>query len=427
MSGFTHTQSRQMLLPKGDQAPFTGPLYPGGGAIGVNEGQLVIRTKDRDGHIPLTAIAPTAITAATGHIQFGVATDKVRASNVNPMSGTQRFDESAFFDVAKVKYKVGEASMGALAVTALFASFDPQDGEEYGLGFQIVSARNVREHTAAGDRIICGVRLPEDVTDYDNAKSFLMGRLVAEANLQSDAADTDGRREFVVFAINSQGNGGTAISAITAGTSIKPNSDSNGVNISPLMKRSLKLFTDENVDFANASIVEVVENHGVDAGDDVIDGVIVIGLDQQEAIHDELLGSRVDIHVSPVYGFADYTAQTTVGRTGSRQEVSKGDSWEKEFREGAFGKTGLTEVEGVTNAIVKRESGIDKSKYYDCYVFYGTSVEQTFTIGQRVEQMVQILLPVTLTIDASGDVQRTQDYPQVKAAMDNVITQLDAI
>lgn len=413
----------QVLVPRGNHPFKAGQLFPGT-SYDVEPGQIVFTQRDRRGkEITTVGLDPSTVTKATADVRILVATPLVRKAVLNAIGGQVHFDESQYMPIDRVEVEYGQATLGRGSAYALTLDSEVLENQPYYITLQLKSRRNSREYGVRGDSVQFVKEMPEDLDDIASPKAHLFGGLVHKANMLSLLARPDiGRKEYVAFAIALGGGTGTRISDLTVGTSIKPTADAREVRFDEhLMRAVAKVRTDATfAGFQNATIVPMAGDpmaYGATASP--VDGMIVFSIDHQDiAVHDRLLGARVNCNVDYGDSFRAEGALVRDAFVGAANDISSGEEWQKVYEQsGAQNRTGLPQIEGGTDSIVKRDSFIEKDAYYDCYTFFWEAKERGMADTQVLEQIVRVLVKVELTTTPNGTVSRNVLEVNANAAL----------
>jgi hypothetical protein len=420
MSKFKKTNKlgpEQIFVVKGDRVAQTGSFVNASTALNINDGQLGILSWDFN-----------STTRALGN--FLVAGDnsnqveQIKLVMGTPKSGsTQLVDPWEVSDKAYLESGVinkanilsvssKAASYGSYGAQALSNFGTPVDDVQYSAFLRLLGVSKDRYY-GDNDEVIHGSVPVVNFTDLGttNPKDYVLQKLAIDFNKESKATSSSntsykkGNRDFVVLGVKAAGGSGTALGALTVGTTLSFQIDggvTSTIVVDAAMATALASLMNDNTQLIPASTIEVLGS--VTPGSAAtIDTLIVLGLPRTQAkVYDDVEQVMTTPEVNLAGGFLDMNT-TVVTKARADEGTGQGSKWLIQWRNRAGLDVHTKQIQPHGDWFAEGNSYIDSSKYYTSYMIEYHGEETTLTSQEFSPQRTFILFPaeVNSTFTAS--------------------------
>lgn len=240
---------------------------------------------------------------------------------------------------------------------------------------------------------------------------FVIDSLVSQFDAQSKAlfltgngSSKKGNRNFVMFAVDLGGGGGTVIGDITVGTSI-PFASKSGVTSSyvadPALVQALAQFiVNGDSVFSATSTIEVVDFDSL--GGSSADGILVVGLSHPVAVAFDNVEQR---YVMPELqlggGFTDQAVANDIYKAqdvNAKEGTGQGSKWLINWRDRAGLAVHTAQNQPKGDYFIEGKNYIDETAFYKSYTIEYFGTEDTLTTHETSPFKTTLLFPATANL-----------------------------
>jgi len=384
----------------------SGNIQTTGSSVNLTNGQLGVIN-------PLSGayLSGGETTSAVNRIRVVQGTPK--SSDFSRNLGWNGIETQAFMATPDIFYDQIQQVSTKLPVIDLHSSISytglstPVNGNRYALNLTYRSVRKDNTYGSAVDRYTVGFTAPDSFTGLTSATSHILGNIAYNANKVSIAntimptyQNKGQRRHHVVFGINISGSAtGTAIGALTAGTSVNFSTD--GTSSMAVVMTKGMIQTINNWIANSASITassKIVNINPATAHSQSIDAIVVMGLDHTFAnAYDDIAQVKVDIS-STTLSWPDGTF-TETRLANAREAEGNGRALGIWFKERAQMQRGNLQLTGFADELLLDPEYIDETISYTVTAIDYLTGSANYDDDHHQNVRVWILLPAT---DDSG-------------------------
>lgn len=295
---------------------------------------------------------------------------------------------------------IGGATSGAI---------QPVSDSDYKLNLQFISKRNDRDFSVSGNENLSISYSTPDYTTLGTAEPLdhLVKNLVYNADLNSYGLRFNipsfvrrGNKNFVAFAINFAGAGGTALSTITAGTPF-PILVSNGQNVNfipdvDFVQTITNIIANgASYGVTGASTIELVDLSTAGVNDEA-QGILLVSLEHQlAAAHDEIPQVKVRLNVGLEYGFNGVNT-TKANLSKPYEGEGKGRVWQLEYNNRARLNVFTQQNRMYGEYFLEVPSYIDETLHYTAYIIeHKEEYQVAYSHDSEYFHRLIILVPCT--------------------------------
>jgi len=438
-----------VLVGSGNQALAAGTLTTTGTSLNIANGQLGVLAMDSDGTVAQGSFVTAGVTSvqvnAIKVVQGTPASSNLTNADVFEVRPTglvssDIINRDNIIGFTSLKFRV--PTYNATAYTSIAA---PKNNTEYKGYIRVLSVRDDRDY-GDNDNVRAFSFVTPNYTTLGTVSPLdhLVKNVAYKINNYSKAAasisgsNAKGNQPFVALAINAAGGSGTAIGAITCGTSIPFMNDKNvfvstNVTSSLVANTSLvsalaKLMKD-NATIVPASTIEVIDlsTAGNAASADVL---VVIGLDHTKGAYFDNI-EQVMVRAEVNLGSAFRTAGLVETKVPYSEGFGQGWKWTIDNDNSAQLQVHTMQNTPRGEYFSEGYKYIDPTKDYNSYIIEYYDVNDLLTLQTKSTKQLNILLPATATCGTvtQGETNITAGNPAVITATSEsaTITSLNAI